>query len=224
MNTDSMCPDDPPEDELLRLWQSASAGGQKDAAETIATIRKKTRAFDRVIFWRDVREIGTAAMMVVVFTYVAYMSRPRPLLSAGFVLGGASCLFIVGWLWRSRRAGPKPVPEESVSAYGGALLARYDRQIALLRSVKYWYLLPLYVSELTIYAGVLTTVPAGALARARAQRPGLWLAAMAFLVAMPILLTAFTGFAWWLNEGYSAKKLAAERRSLAAMLPSDEQE
>ena len=185
----------------------------------IETIRKRARAFQRTIFWRDAREIGAAALMVPVAVYVAVQSRPSPLMSTGFALMALSGLFIAGWLWRSRR-GPKAAPEESVAAYGRALLAGYDRQIALLRTAKYWYVLPLYASAMTVYAGVIA-MTAGPLGRFREHDPGRWFMGVAILGGTFLLLTAVFGFVWWLNEGYAVRKLAAERERLLGMLPGE---
>jgi hypothetical protein len=90
---------------------------------------------------------------------------------------------------RDRRFG-RDGPDFRVRGHPGA--AGYDRQIALWRSAKYWYVLPLYASMLTAFAGVVA------------------------MSAAPL------GFIWWLNEGYAVRKLAAERESLAAMSPADD--
>lgn len=209
------------EDPVCRLWQSTPAGAERDTTQMLEAIQNKARAFQRTIFWRDAREIGASAVMVPIFAYVAIQARPCPLMSAGFILMAVSCLFIAGWLWRSRRGGPQPAPEDSVAAYGRALLAGYDRQIALLRTAKYWYVLPLYASALTAFAGVIA-MSAAPLGRLREQAPERWLLGVGFLAGVFVLLTALMGFVWWLNEGYAVRKLAAERESLAAMVPADD--
>jgi len=206
------------EDPVCRLWQSTPAGEGKDAMQMLEAIQKKARAFQRTIFWRDAREIGAAAVMVPICVCVAIQARPAPLMSAGFLLTAASCLFIAGWLWRSRRGVSEPAPEESVNAYGRALLAGYDRQIALLRTAKYWYVLPIYASMLTIYAGIVANI-AAPLARLRGQSFHRWLLGVGFLAGVFVLITALTALVWWLNESYAVRKLAVERESLAAMLP-----
>jgi uncharacterized protein involved in response to NO len=194
------------DDLICRLWQSTPAGPERDAMQMLETIRKKARAFQRTIFWRDAREIGAAALMVPICVYVAIHTRPSPLMSAGFFLTAASCLFIALWLWRSRRGAPRPAPEESVAA--------------LLRTAKYWYVLPLYASMLTIYAGIIA-VSAARLAQVREQSPDRWLIGVGFLAGVFLLMTALAGLVWWLNEGYAVRKLVAARQSLAAMLPAD---
>jgi hypothetical protein len=206
------------DDLVCRLWQSTPAGAERDTTQMLETIQKRARAFQRTIFWRDAREIGVAAVMVPICIYVAIQARPAPLMSAGFLLTAVSCLFIAGWLWRSRRGAPLPAPEDSVTAYGRALLAGYDRQIALLRTAKYWYVLPIYASMLTIYAGIVANT-AAPLGRLREQAPARWLLGVGFLTAVFLLMTALCGLVWWLNEGYAVRKLAAERESLAALLP-----
>ena len=205
------------DDPVCRLWQSTPAGVEGDTMKTLETIRKKARAFERTIFWRDTREIGVAMVMVPIFVYVAIRSRPSPLTCAGFILTALSCLFIAAWLWRSRRGAPRPAPDDNVAAYGRALLAGYDHQIALLRSAKYWYVLPIYASMLTILAGVVA-MTAAPLGRLREQSPERWLLGLGILAGMFLLVTAVAAAVWWLNEGYAVRKLTADRDSLAAML------
>jgi hypothetical protein len=207
------------DDPVRSLWQSTPKETDKDMTQMIDAIQRRAKAFHRTIFWRDVREIGAAVVVVPIFVYVAIQARPSPLISGGFFLLAASCLFIAGWLYRSRRGGPKPAPEESVAAYGRTLLASYDRQIALLRTAKYWYVLPLYAGMLAVYAGMISKI-AAPLGRLREQAPERWLLGVAFLVLVFVFLTAASGFVWWLNERYAVRKLTAERESLAAMLPS----
>jgi hypothetical protein len=206
------------DDPVCSLWQSTPAGAERDAKQMLELIRKKARAFERTIFWRDAREIGAALLMVPLFVYVAIQARPAPLMSAGLMFTALCCLFIAGRLWRSRRVNPRPAPEDSVAAYGSALMAGYDRQIALLRSAKYWYVLPLYVSSLTILAGVVAQI-AAPLGRLREQAPERWLLGVGFLATVFLLMTALMGVVWWLNERYAVRKLVAARDSLAAMLP-----
>jgi hypothetical protein len=207
------------DDPVCGLWQSTPAGVERNPTQMLDAIRKKTRAFERTIFWRDAREIGTALVMTPIFVYVAIQTRPDPLISAGFLFTAVVFLFIAGRLWWSRR-GPRPAPEESVTSYGRALMAGYDRQIALLRTAKYWYVLPLYAGMLVMYAGIAAKSVAP-LSHLREQAPQRWLLGLAFLAAVFLLMTVFTGFAWWLNERYTVRKLVAARDNLAAMLPGE---
>jgi len=208
------------DDPVCRLWQSAPAGAERDTTQMIEAIQKKARAFERMIFWRDAREIGVAVLMVPIFVYEAIQARPAPFVAAGFIFAAVCFLFIAGRLWWSRRGGPRPAPEESVAAYSRALVAGYDRQIALLRTAKYWYVLPIYASMLAIHAGVVA-MTAAPLGRRREQAPERWLLGVGFLAAVFVLTTALMGFVWWLNEGYAVRKLTAERESLTAMLPGE---
>ena len=50
---------------------------------------------------------------------------------------------------------PDPMPDQSLAAYRQALAAKYDHQIRLLRSAKFWCLLPMYLAVLVMLAGVL---------------------------------------------------------------------
>jgi hypothetical protein len=54
-------------------------------------------------------------------------------------------LWIIYFLVRYGRSSAPANPEQDFNAYRRALVERYDHQIQLLKSVKYWYLLPLWI-------------------------------------------------------------------------------
>jgi hypothetical protein len=80
------------------------------------------------------------------------------------------------------------------------LLNRYDRQIRILRGVKYWYVLPLYS---WILLSIMTTVPAHETRRR---------------IVVGIIPTAFSLFVIWLNEVYAVKKLRLKRTQVEELL------
>lgn len=47
------------------------------------------------------------------------------------------------FMWSMQRSRPAPLPESSGEDYKKTLLARYDRQILLVRTAWAWYVLPL---------------------------------------------------------------------------------
>ena len=60
--------------------------------------------------------------------------------------------------------GLRPLdPASDVAAYKVALVAGYDDQIRLLRSVPYWYLLPLYLWQFRMAAYIWRKSPAAAI-------------------------------------------------------------
>jgi hypothetical protein len=85
-----------------------------------------------------------------------------------------------------------------VTAYREALLRRFDDQLVLLRTVPYWYLLPLFL-------------------------PGLWQAALAWprvgwtaLVPLGVMVMLYV-FLGWLNIKVAVRGLRDARERIAAM-------
>ena len=134
--------------------------------------------------------------MAVTFLWFAF--------SAGHTLDRVADIWLALWgMWvaifphRFSRVSPEPVPEQTLTAYRLALLERFDRQIRLLRSAKYWYVLPMWLGMLLHAASGLSR---GSLAG------GLVLACLA---------TVFAAFFWWLNEVKGVQYLEHQRQELA---------
>ena len=106
--------------------------------------RLALRRFDSHILWRNFREYA-AALAVVGFGVWRFLAGDDRLQVGAIVFGAA---FVAGYLWFQHRRLPRLDPAATAHDYQAALLARIDRQIALLGSVRYWYLLPLYVPVL----------------------------------------------------------------------------
>jgi hypothetical protein len=90
-----------------------------------------------------------------------------------------------------------------VKSYQAALLDRYDHQIRLLRRVKYWYVLPIYLWMLLVIVTVPGRFPGGRIT----------------YFAIATLLAAFIV---WLNEGYGVRKLRAARREAESLVADPE--
>lgn len=88
-------------------------------------------------------------------------------------------------------------PSMDSRSYQTALLDRYDRQIVLLKSVRYWYVLPIWSNTIALVA-------------AKAKSP--WgLRAGGFAAGM----TVFCAGIIWLNEVYAVRRLLVERNRIA---------
>ncbi|MFN7919614.1 MAG: hypothetical protein U0Q16_05930 [Bryobacteraceae bacterium] len=149
--------------------------------------------FDRKIFWRNMREYVAGGALIAWFAWMLRNPRHRGVSIAGIVATG----FVMFYLWRSERNKPKLDPSADVRSYQAAVLDRYDRQIALLSRVKYWYVAPLYAWMLL----ALFAVPPPPMGR----------------LAPFIAVTAFSGFVIWLNESYAARKLHKARQEAATL-------
>jgi hypothetical protein len=118
-----------------------------------------------------------------------------PLLRSAFLWLAASGLWIAFFLRRRREA--EPTPEQTLLGYRDALLAKFDHQIKLLRTAKYWYILPAWI-------GLMLTVVAK-----RSVHPS------PVDFAMAAFYTIFAVVVWYLNEVIGVRRLRAERDKLA---------
>jgi uncharacterized membrane protein YbaN (DUF454 family) len=183
--------------ELIRMWQESTLPGPFDPSKLAREISGQVRTFDRRIFWRNFREYA-AGFLFMGFMLLNVVHPERRLI--GFS-GIAAVAFVMIYMWRSHRSTPQLDTTADARSYQAALLARYDRQIRLLRNVKYWYVLPLYAwMVLTVF---LTRAPG---------------ARMTYLAVM----TAFAAFIVWLNEGYAVRKLREQRKKTESMLQFSE--
>jgi hypothetical protein len=114
--------------------------------------------------------------------------------------------FVTLRLWSQHR-GIQPLdPLSDASAYRTALLLRYDQQIRLAHSARYWYVLPFWIFFLVVtVSGVIKVI----------QEPPNRVSTGFALVALAggfIFLTALCAGIVWLNENYALRKLKEARR------------
>ena len=186
------------EKELMRIWQESKLPAPVDARQLAAAIAARVESFDRKIFWRDMREYVAGGALIVWFLWLLRIPGQRYLSISGIVAVG----FVMIYLWRSQRSKQPLDPSADVRTYQAALLERYDRQIELLRHVKYWYVAPLYGWMML----VLFTVPAP---------PARKLPYFA-------VFTAFAGLVVWLNEVYAVRKLRKARQNAESLIKGNE--
>jgi uncharacterized membrane protein YfcA len=137
-------PSNPVADDLVRLWRESLMPSPDPERLANQLARLALRRFDRVVSWRNVREYA-AALAVVGFAAWRFVAGDDPLQAGAIVFGAA---FVAAYLWSQHRRLPRLDPTATARDYQAALLARIDRQIALLGGVRYWYLLPLSVPVL----------------------------------------------------------------------------
>ena len=137
-------PSNPVADDLIRLWRESLLPSPDPERLANQLARLALRRFDRSVSWRNLREYA-AALAVVGFGVWRFMAGDDRLQAGAIVCGAA---FVAAYLWFQHRRLPCLDPTATARDYQAALLARVDRQIALLGGVRYWYLLPLYVPVL----------------------------------------------------------------------------
>jgi hypothetical protein len=128
--------------ELEHIWKSQQPIelSHENIAQIAATVGALDRKFRRKIWWRDLREIGAALGVAVVFglvgqTWLRWIS----------VL---SCLFVAAFLIRSRTVLKSTRETPSVMERIQQMIRETETQIQLLRSVLWWYFLPCGVATL----------------------------------------------------------------------------
>jgi hypothetical protein len=184
----------PPDDELMRLWQQG-ASSAPDASE-IARLaaRASMRRFDRLIARRNVIESVAAAGVLGFFAWriAAGHDRLANALSSGCVA------FVIAYLWWGHRHTAVVDAAADAEAYRTALLVRLDRQLALLRTARYWYLLPLFVPPVI-------------------QALTLWEKSRSAAIVWLIVVTVIYVGIGVLNERVGVTRLLAERAQLEAL-------
>ncbi len=180
----------------MQLWQETMLPGQIDAARIAREMAGRVEKFDRTIWWRNLREYAAGAILIVYFSWLSLNPASRLVALAGIVAVG----FVMIYLRWSHRQTPPLDPSADGKSYQAALLDRYDRQIRLLRRVKYWYVLPIY---LWMLLSIMTSVPSGQTGRR---------------IKSLLFVTAFSIFVVWLNEGYAVSKLRDNRKKAETLL------
>jgi hypothetical protein len=160
---------------------------------------------------RDLVELGTAVAMAAGLAWMGTLAPVRwPWIGAAAGCLAVAAVFVVE-RWRAAR----PARSTTVRAELAHAVAAADHQIALLRSVLWWYLLPI--------AGVVLLILTGTVLGARAEMPAEKWAQARFVilggvaVCVPVIAAAYYGV-WWLNQRAVTNTLAPHRAALADLL------
>jgi hypothetical protein len=189
-------------DELAELWKSTPVAPVR-SEEVLTAVQGRIKKFDRMIFMRNLRECAASLIVSGVFLWMALGIR-EPWQRAGSWILVVSGLFIAFTLIRYGRSGKDPDAGSSLNDYVSALMNRYDRQIRLLKNVKYWYLLPMYAGLASLTIGkILEESRVGAVKWA--------------VLAMPFVYTSLCAWVWWLNEVRAVGKLQRCKEKLLRM-------
>ena len=186
----------PPDADWARIWQSH--GLEQDPERVARTIMARVWRFDQTVFWRNAREYAAGIVLLVLFLGQLVMGYDR----IGALVGIGAVGFVMAYLWWKHR-GLQPLdPAADVVAYRTALLARVDDQIRLLRSVAYWYLLPLFLPTLWQAGRLWNKSP--------------WAAVISLAV-----VAALYAFVRWLNVTAGVHALLATRANVESMFPGE---
>ncbi len=185
-------------DELDELW--ASGARPIEAERALRAVRGRAVRFGRTIRMRDWRETIAAGLVAAFFGWIAYHERDVWVRAAEVWIALSGVWIAVYLYWRSRERDAAAATA-TLEEYGSALLQSYGRQIALLKTVKYWYLGPMWVGLIGLAA-----------ARWRVDHN------TAAWVTAGVVYTGLFGFLAWLNEKWGARRIEAQRRELVEMM------
>lgn len=141
-------------DDIRQAWNTQSSGIRVKAEKEIldAEMRRYQEQFTSRLFWRDLREVGTALLLIPIWLFLGlkhalpwtwYLTIPALMWVAGYILVDR------------RRNKPRPeVPGESLRRRIESTLAQIEGQIRLLRNVHAWGLTPLAVAMLAFVGQV----------------------------------------------------------------------
>jgi len=142
-------------DRFKTAWQRGAAEPSPDARgpATIAALKQRLERLHRAVRRRDRLETGCAAAGIVLFAcLLAAFHGTLARLGCAVVVGGL--ILIIVKLRRARRFDVARRPDLAVRDFCLAELANVDVQIALLRSVAWWYLGPLILGVNLFVAGL----------------------------------------------------------------------
>lgn len=186
--------------DLQDLWTQQPAPAP-DTQALLAWVEIRANSFDRAIRRRNRLELAAALIIAIVFA-IGGIQEQSTLTRIGYFWTAASGLWISYFITRHAGNSAAPSPDQSLAGYREALLRSYDRQLQVLRSVKYWYLMPPYIGMTILSAGRWQSLLPG-------QSP-------AGVIALMAGTTALYLATWWLNEVRAARYLQKARRELLA--------
>ena len=141
-------------DKYRQAWKAEASRMQVtfDVELLSKEVQNSHQSFRSMIFWRDVREVGTALVMLPMWfamgigkslPWTWYLTVPALIWVAGFLL-----------VDRKRHPQQSSEPGEPLLFYVKESLTQVEHQIWLLRNVFWWYLLPFVISIMAFFLHV----------------------------------------------------------------------
>jgi hypothetical protein len=187
------------DDELKKLWreQPLALPPELTGTSQLDALRKKMTRFGRTIWWRDLREVVVGLFIIAIFGFY-FFRFPSALARLGCVLTILSTIFIdCRLLWSKRQAG-EAILSASIMDSLRVELRKVETQIHLLRTVWWWYILPITTGAEVFYFGVNHS----------------WSGRAAFVICGLLL----GGFLNWLNQHAVRRYLVPLKNELESFL------
>jgi hypothetical protein len=195
-------------DDFQQAWKAQTSQTRLtiDADLLVKEVRRNQRYFTAIIFWRDIREVGIALLLVPLWSFMGgWLSLPWTWYLVVPVL-----LWVAGYLLvdRMRHKRRPPEPGEPLRLHVENSLAEVEHQIRLLRNIFWWYLLPLALAILAFFGQVAWQLRSGGPAVA---------AIVSLIVIVALMITAGV---YRLNQDAVRSELEPRRQELLALLVS----
>jgi CubicO group peptidase (beta-lactamase class C family) len=186
------------DDALKELWRSQSIQAPPlPNQDQLAAMKCKLRSLDRTLFWRDCRE-AFAALIVVGFFGAYFFIFTTPLARLGSILVILSSVFVVAYPISRKRGVPRPAPDATLMESLHLELRRVEVEIALLRSVHWWYILPGTIGVLIFLAGLLGST--------------------GFAIVIALFGIAFDALIYWINQVACDKGLLPVKHEIESLM------
>jgi hypothetical protein len=187
------------ENEIKQLWQTQALPAPAPVDDLSGRMKQKMRRFNRDIFWRDIREV--AACAVIILWFGADLRHDHSTLRwTGDVILVLSGGYIAAKLLRARRSQRSFLNPDSVREFLAGELDKVERQIRLLRTVFWWYLLPLLCGVCLFFVGTNSDLLTDA-------------------IVLPVFFLTYW-FIYWINQYAVKKTLLPLKTELEQMLKS----
>jgi hypothetical protein len=178
------------------LWQNQEQGEGEKMTITIDEIRRRAGRLERRIRWRNLREYGAGAVVIVAFTAQLWRLHGWRLVPPLLLI--AATIYVMFQL--HRRGAARSLPADAgLSASLDFHLRELERQRDALQTVWLWYLLP-------FVPGFVATMMVSALDRG----------INTFLIVFGVVLVLLFAGIWRLNE-WAARKLDLKIQELKRM-------
>src|SRR5688500_13018475 len=189
--------------ELKDLWrrQKTEAPPHMDSRAQIEVMQKKMSELRGTLNARDFRELAACLFVIIVFSvYFFIFPYPGTQIGSLIVIGGA---LLASWkFFECRRRAPRPDAGAPMAKWLKQERERVHHEAELLRTVLWWYILPLGLGTNVFFWG-LPHVP------------------LAAKIAFTGATTLMNVWIYWLNQSARRKRLLPVQDELEALLQQE---
>ncbi|MEZ6034926.1 MAG: hypothetical protein R3C17_17680 [Planctomycetaceae bacterium] len=199
-------------DKYQQAWKAEASQVKVtfDANLLSKEVWKSRENFRSLIFWRDVREVGTSLVMIPVW-FVMGNFIPVPWT---WWLSVPAFFWIAGFILVDRKRHPQAPsgPGEPLLFYVNESLTQIEHQIWLLRNVFWWYELPPSVSMMAFFLHVAW------------NSSSTWWEFVLVAGGCGLFLFVIYGFIYWINQSVVRNQLEPRRQHLMKLVANLEGE